>query len=241
MKTLVEWIEKTGLIAADLTMQITVTRVFTKTKRHAISDKLCDHYNRKILKLTVGDVVLTEAKQTAPFTADDFTDICSTVDLEYSLPMYEVLIDHETKDTTGLDLNAVDTVEINVGELLVRWETFDTILFAKTEDESNEALWKRFQTTDEFKKNPCTREQYLWLRQSHIDHMGGLDFSAYYGWYFRSVALLTPDGAIKPEILVEVMRLLAKCPDMTSEHQRHLLCHYFSVHPLHKPLFEALV
>lgn len=243
MKTLVTWIEENGFNAADLTIEVTLTRAFTETKRHAISEKLCDHYNRKFLKLKIGDVVLTETEQPAPFTADDFTDICSTIDLEYSLPMHEVLIDHETQDTAGLDLNQIVTVEINAGELIIRWETFDAILFAKTEEEGDEAAWKRFQTTDVFKKNPCQREKYMFLRKSFLDRLGGLDFAAYYGWYFRSAARLTPEGdKVNDETMKEVHRVLELLKDRGDlEHRQYVVCRTFEAHPLHKPIFKALV
>lgn len=237
METLSAWVKDNSVDTIECTMQ----RVFTKTQKHAISDSLCDYYNGKIIQLKIGELVLTETVQPAPFTADDYADICNAISNEYDLPMWEILIDHETQDSGSIDLNAKTTVEISIQELIIRHCSWDTILFSTSEDEVTEAMWQRFQTSNAFKKCPCDRDLYVKIKENHTERRTAMTMWEYYEWYRRSEAMFADQRDKTEETIHRVMENLRNSGVTDYIRTKAHLVSVMRVHPMHSDMFSELV
>jgi hypothetical protein len=120
---------------------------------------------------------------------------------------------------------------------------------AMVEDEGGVADWtthgrlkfELFQRSATYERHPSDLAFYLELREEYLARgRGGLDFDAYYTWFFESSHHVTPDGNVS----LQSQELFQEHEHRFSARPRDEIMGTFysvqNVHPRHRAAFEVL-
>jgi hypothetical protein len=111
------------------------------------------------------------------------------------------------------------------------------------EQRFEDARWKVFTLTDVFAQTPCSREVFddLSLEKNRLLYRG--TFSEFYADWNNADKSIVVNGEIKPSVraLVEKTAESFLELDETGDEVKAAIYGSFKVHPLHRPLFDAVV
>lgn len=232
--------ERVAAMGADLERCVIEGRVemaFVEPRLHYTGAKI-DAYRPKVQRIAIrsGDDIVE-----IPAGSEEFREIVETLELIQLMPLHEMIEEAgRPLEHPGADLRIPYR---QMSELAHAEDLFMKSILEDDDDAFLEAGWIRFRYTKAFLAEPCTRDEYVVLRQEIADsrHAVGMDAGTYYGWLRKSERMMDGEvvAAETRQLAESMLEAWKENPDPLSV--KYWLCRNLGIHPRHRPAFETLV